>query len=253
LAGGAEAFLFDVKYGNGALMKTETEARELAQGLVEGAAANGRRAVALLTDMNQPLGYAIGNSLEIAEAVQTLTPGASGRFSVNARFRQLCLTLASEGIELAGIASGEAARLLAQEVLASGAALSVFRRLVKVQGGDVSLIDRGEPLPKAPVIRSVAAPQGGYLARMDTAEIGNIVVALGGGRAQKDDAINPTVGLIMKTHIGAKVRTGEPLVEIHAQAEADATQAAERILDALHFSVQPVAAPPLVIDRVSAP
>lgn len=250
LAGGAEAFLFDVKVGNGALMKTEIEARELAQGLVDGAAANGRRAVALLTDMNQPLGYAIGNALEIAEAIQTLTPGAS---FIDARFQELCLNLTAEGIALAGITSGDAAQLLAHEVLTSGAALSVFRRLVEAQGGDVSPIDHPELLPKAPVIRPIVAPQSGYLARIDTAEVGNIVVALGGGRAQKSDAIDAAVGLIMKTRIGARVQVGEPLVEIHARTETDAAHAAERIRAAFHLSIEPVAAPPLVIDRVSAP
>ena len=223
LAGGAESFLFDVKVGNGALMKTEAEARALAQGLVNGAAANGRRAVALLTDMSQPLGDKIGNALEIEEAVKTLRPlppfltKHSDIFprllrAVRApRFRQLCLTLAAEGIELAGLALGKAALARAQSLLESGEALEIFRKIIASQGGDTSVVDDPALLPQAPVETEVTAPREGFIAAINTEELGHVVVALGGGRAHKGDTIDPSVGLTIRTEIGNHIVEGTEL------------------------------------------
>ena len=265
LAGGAESFLFDVKVGNGALMKTEAEARELAHGLVNGAAANGRRAVALLTDMSQPLGYHVGNALEIQEAIQTLRPLPEYlikhrnrypgiiRMMRTSRFRDLCLTLAAAGIELAGLASGDAALARAESVIESGAALEAFRRIVAAQGGDVSFIDDAASLPQAPVKKEVGAPHDGFIAGIDTEELGNIVVALGGGRARKEDTIDPSVGLIMSDEIGKRTWERMSLATIHARTEDEAAQVAERVRAAFTISPEPVPVPPLIIGRVSAP
>jgi len=258
LAGGAESFLFDVKVGGGALMETEAEARQLARGLAEGAAANHRRASVLLTDMTQPLGYAIGNALEIREAVHTLSPAnvqasSFSHSSNNARFRELCITLAAAGIELAGIATGAESVEKANEALETGAAYRAFERIVEAQGGDISVLRHPERLAQAPVVHTITARTEGYIAAFDTRELGNIVVALGGGRATKEDTIDPSVGLLIGSGIGAYCAADSPLAEIHARTEQEATAAAVRVRAAIRLSSTPVPAPPLVIDRISAP
>lgn len=247
LAGGANAFLFDVKVGSGALMPTEEEARKLAQLLVDGAEASGKRCVAVLSDMSQPLGETVGNALEIVEAVRILTPGAS---PVNTRFRQLCLTLAAEGLALTGIASGEAAHEMAESLLVSGEALAVFRRIVAAQGGDVSVVDDPTKLPTAPVIRLVPAPTSGSVSAVDAAEVGKVVVALGGGRARKEDDIDPAVGIIVKAPVGARVEAGQPLAEVHARTAEDADAAITRLQATYHLSDTTVLIPPLILGTV---
>jgi pyrimidine-nucleoside phosphorylase len=237
-----------VKVGSGALMRTEAEARALAQALADGARASGKRCVAVLSDMSQPLGDTVGNALEVAEAVRTLTPGAS---PVNERFRQLCLTLAAEGLALAGIASGEAAHEQAESLLVSGEALAAFRRIVAAQGGDISIVDDPAKLPAAPVILPVPAPVSGSIAAIDTAELGNIVVALGGGRARKEDSIDPAVGLVVRALVGARAEAGQPLAEVHARTEEDARNALPRVQAAYHISDTSVPSPPLILGIVS--
>lgn len=227
LAGGASSFLFDVKAGSGALMKTLAEAEALAEALVEGARQNGRRAVAVLSDMSQPLGTTVGNALEIREAVQALTPGAA----VDPRLYQLCVSLASEGLRLAGIAqSTTEAQETVERLLQSGAALEKFRQIIVAQGGDSAFIrDRENALPRARIVETVLAPASGYITTVDTEEIGNIVVALGGGRAKKEDRIDPAVGVVVKTSIGKKINAGETLAEVHAGTEEQARSAAARL------------------------
>jgi pyrimidine-nucleoside phosphorylase len=227
LAAGASSFLFDVKAGGGALMKTVEEAEALAKALVEGAVQNGRRAVAVLSDMSQPLGSTVGNALEIREAVQALTPGAA----VDPRFQQLCLALAAEGLLLAGLARNETdARATAESLIQSGAAREKFRQIVVAQGGDSSFLDDLETgLPKAPVILDIAAPRSGYITAVDAEEVGNIVVALGGGRARKEAQIDHAVGVVVKTSVGKQVREGEALAEIHARTKEQAESGSVRL------------------------
>ena len=248
LAGGAASFLFDVKVGGGALMKTINEAGALARALVEGSVQNGRRAVAVLSDMSQPLGTTVGNALEIREAIQTLTPGAE---NIDPRFQALCLSLAAEGILLAGLAQDETtAHRMAEQLIQSGAALNKFREIVIAQGGDGSVIDDPEGrLPVAPVVREVPAPQSGYVGAVDAEEIGNIVVALGGGRARKEDQIDWTVGVVVKTTVGRKIGEGEPLAEIHARTPEQADNAATRLRAAYHIQSETTEEPPLIYQR----
>lgn len=243
LAGGAKSFVFDVKTGSGALMKTLPEAQALARALVEGAKANGRDAVALITDMNQPLGHAVGNAVEVAEAIYALTPGAE----TDARFVELCEALAAEGLRLIGRADGDAALEMVRELRESGAALRVFRELVEAQGGDPSMVDDPSRLPQAPVSLPVPAPAGGgYIAAIDAAELGNVVVALGGGRARKEDIIDPAVGLRMEASVGQYIEEGVPLARILARQPEDAEEALPRIQRAFTLSREPVAIPQLV-------
>jgi pyrimidine-nucleoside phosphorylase len=250
LAGGAAAFLFDVKVGGGALTTSEAEAHALAVALVNDAAQNGRRAVAVLSDMSQPLGDTVGNALEVAEAIRTLTPSAT---PVNARFRELCLSLAAEGMRLARIAEGDAARERAERLLEDGAALTVFRRIVLAQGGDVSVVDDPGRLPHAPAVLPVPCRASGYVAAIDAAEIGNIVVSLGGGRARKEDTIDPRVGLIVQAAVGQPVAAGDVLAEVHARTMAEAQAARERVRAAYRISQQPAATPPLLLGQIASP
>ena len=243
LAGGADAFLFDVKVGSGALLPTAEAARELARALVAGARAHGRPAVALLTDMDQPLGDTIGNALEVREAILTLTPGAG---NVSPRFRELCLTLAAEGLHLAG--RGEP-RAEAERVLRDGSALRVFRAIVEAQGGDVSVVDDPDRLPRAPHVLSVPAPARGTISAINAAELGTAVIELGGGRARKEDVIDHAVGLVIRRHVGARVDEGTVLAEIHAVSVAQAAGALPRVAAAFRIGPHPVSEPPLVLGR----
>jgi pyrimidine-nucleoside phosphorylase len=246
LAGGAARFLFDVKVGSGALMKDLDDARDLGRALVEGARQHGRPAVAVLSDMSQPLGRTVGNALEVAEAVATLTPDALPE-QVDVRFRELCLFLTVEGLLLAGSAPDrETARKQVEELLDGGAGLEAFKKIVAAQGGDVSVIDDPARLPKAAVVRPVTASQGGFVHSIDAEAIGAAVVALGGGRARKEDAIDPAVGIVIRAAVGDRVNAGEPLVQVHAASEDAARAAGERVRAAYTVSPDAAPTPPLI-------
>ncbi len=251
LAGGADAFVFDVKVGSGALVASEAAARELARALVRGAASHGKQAVALLTDMDEPLGDTIGNALEVREAIATLTPGTAG---VSSRFRDLCLTLAAEGLALAGratAASGDA-HALAQKLLEEGKAREVFRAIVEAQNGDTRVVDNPDRLPRAPLIVPVEAQAAGYVARIDAAALGGVVVALGGGRARKEDAIDYGVGIVLHRHVGDAVENGTVLAEMHVAASAQAQALRSQVASAFSITERAVSRPPLIIGRETA-
>lgn len=249
LAGGAEAFLFDVKTGSGALMKTREDSDALAKALVEGAKANGRKAIALVSDMNQPLGHTVGNALEVAEAIRTLTPGA---VEVHDRFRELCLLLTAEGLKMMGLATDENARPKAAGLLDGGVALSVFQEIVIAQGGDPTVIENPGLLPKAPFVLPLLSEEEGFISVVNAQELGQVVVELGGGRATKEDTIDPSVGLVIRAEIGSRVEIGQPLLEIHAQSELDVQAVTERLRNAYSLSEEPIPVPPLIYTRHSA-
>jgi pyrimidine-nucleoside phosphorylase len=251
LAGGAASFLFDVKCGGGGLMKTEDEARALARALVDGSVRNGRHAVAVLSDMSQPLGRTVGNSLEVGEAIAALRPDTTEQ--VETRFRELCLRLAAEGIRLAGLAPDARAGFEhAGELLASGAALEVFRRIIAAQGGDPAVIDAPwRVLPAAPAVVPVPAPRDGYVAAIDAEAVGRAVVALGGGRARKEDEIDPAVGLVVEAPIGRRVAAGEPLAFVHARSVEHAAPAVAAVAAAYTLSDTAAPEPPLILDVIS--
>jgi pyrimidine-nucleoside phosphorylase len=189
IASGAQAIVLDVKVGVWAFMPTVPEASRLARLMVDIGRRSGLRVVALLSDMNQPLGCAVGNALEVREALETLN-GAGP-----ADFREHCLHVAAHMLHLTGRGSSlRAARLLANEALGNGAAKAKFRALIEAQGGDAKVVDRPDLLPQAPVTVSLRAPKAGSLARADARVIGMTAVALGAGRARKGDPIDPAVG-----------------------------------------------------------
>lgn len=250
LAGGAAKFLFDVKVGGGALMKDLDQARALAQAMVEGARQHGRPAVAVLTDMSQPLGRAVGNALEIGEAVATLNPRRPVEL-LDFRFRDLCLTLAAEGLLLAGIAeSAEAARQRANTLLDSGAAFDKFKQIVAAQGGDTGVIDDPDRLPRANVLHEVRIPEGGYLHSVDAEAVGNVVVALGGGRARKEDTIDPSVGVVVNAAVGDKLDRNGSLFYIHAASSEAAESAEKRLRAACVLGPERVEAPTLILETI---
>lgn len=224
LAGGAPAFLFDVKVGSGALMKTQEEAEALADALVAGSVANGRRATALVTDMSQPLGRTIGNALEVWESQELLASPAQA----DPRLLELCLTLAAEGIALAQGVPVERGRERAEAALHSGAAAAKLQAILQAQGADLT-----QPLPKAPVIVPILAKQAGVVQAMETQALGELVVRLGGGRATKEDPIDPAVGLEILAPVGASVEIGQLLGRVHAQTQA----AAESAVQAAHVAI----------------
>jgi len=246
LAAGADAIVLDVKTGNGAFMKTLEQAETLATALVRLGQQAGRRVVALISDMNQPLGWAVGNALEVREAINTLHEGGP------ADFREHCMVVAAEMLMLGGKATDNSAALtLALETLASGAAWRKFRALVEAQGGDVRYVDDPDRLPQARLIEPVPAPRSGYLATVNAAEIGMAVVELGGGRVKKGDSIDPSVGVIVHYKVGDLVQKDTPLFTVHASDEAKLAAARQRVLAAHTFSDAPVRRLPLFYRRVA--
>ncbi len=240
IAGGAHGIVLDVKSGLGAFMETLQEARELAALMVDIARLAGRKAVALLSDMNQPLGHAVGNALEVKEAIATLHGGGP------ADFKGHCLEVAAHMLTLGGVAENvEAAAPILDEALEKGLAWQRFRELVIAQGGDVSYVDDPNLLPKASLIESVPAPRSGYLEGIHAREIGEAAVILGAGRAKKADPIDHAVGVEVHHKVGDYVEEGQALFTIHANDQAKLAEARPRLLDAHTFSDDPVEPLPL--------
>lgn len=241
LAGGADAILLDVKVGHGSFMKTLAEAVTLAELMVDIGRSQGRRMAAVLTDMHQPLGRAVGNALELREALETLH-GAGPE-----DFRTLVTTLAGHMLTLAGITSAvEEGQERAAQVLTNGAALRKFRQFIMAQGGDPAYVDEPDRLPKARYIETVPAPRDGYIAELNAMEVGLTSALLGAGRAKKGDPVDHAVGIILHAKIGDRVTAGAPLFTIHASHPEHIAMARERMLAAYAWSDKPVTPPPLI-------
>ena len=231
IACGAQVIVLDVKTGTGAFMPTVAEAAKLARLMVDIGTRAGRRVLALISDMNQPLGFAVGNALEVREAIETLRAGGPPDF------REHSLHVAAHVLHLAGwAASLRIAKRMAVSALDSGAALGQFRALVQAQGGDVRYVDDPGLLPTAKYITEVGAPRAGYLATVDAREVGETVVELGGGRARKGDPIDHAVGVVVHHKVGERLAKGEPLFAVHASDAAKRDVAIERLLHAHQFS-----------------
>lgn len=243
IASGADAIVLDVKVGQGAFMETVPEAEELARLMVEIGRHLDRKMAALIGDMSQPLGLAVGNALEVQEAVATLHGQGP------ADFRNHCVDVAREMLLIAGQASSpEAAAQAAAGALTDGSAWRKFREFVAAQGGDLACVDHPERLPRALVIAPLPAAADGYIAEVDAREVGYTVVDLGGGRARKEDDVDPAVGVVLaeETKVGRPVIAGRPLLWVHAQRQADCDAALARLAGAIRISPNPVEAPPLI-------
>jgi pyrimidine-nucleoside phosphorylase len=245
IAAGAQAIVLDVKMGLGAFMPDLKEARILAETMTRIAHLAGRKAVALISDMNQPLGCAVGNALEVKEAIETLHGGGP------ADFREHCLFVAAHMLVLGGAVKDEAAGMtLAQENLQNGKAWEGFRTLVSVQGGEVGFVDYPERLPAAPCVKTVPAPRSGYLAEVNARVVGETAVTLGAGRTKKDDLIDPAVGVMIHHKVGDWVQAGEPLFTVHAGDPARLDEAVLLLLGAHTWSDQPVEPLPLFYEVI---
>lgn len=245
IAAGAQAIVLDVKVGHGAFMKNVQEARELSKLMVDIGKLSGRKVTALLSDMNQPLGIAVGNALEVKEAINTLHGLGPDDFLEH------CLVVASHLLVLGGkTANLEDARRLAEKRLSDGSAWEMFRKLITAQGGDVSYIDNPDKLPLAPIIEMVYASADGNIAEINARIVGETAVVMGAGRAKKGDAIDFAVGLRILHKVGDRVSKGDPLFEIHARTPESMHYAKDEILRAFSWSAEPVDPLPLFYDVI---
>jgi len=241
IAGGADAIVLDVKVGHGAFMETEEQSMQLARTMVDIGRGVGRRVTAVISDMNQPLGNAVGNALEVREAIETL------RGHGPTDFLEHCLVIASQMLLLAEKSATEKqARQFLREKLTTGIALQKFRDWIGAQGGDMHFVDHPEDLPQAPLIETIPSPQTGFITTMDAREFGYTVVALGGGREKKGDRIDHRVGVVLGPKVSDYVQKGEPLFTLHASDEERLEHARARLLDAYRWSTQLVEPTPLV-------
>ena len=244
IAAGADAIVLDVKVGHGAFMETLPEAVELAELMAEIGRGLGRKMTALLGDMSQPLGLAAGNALEVVEAIETL----HGRGPAD--FRQHCIDVAAEMLLIAGaVASPEEGRSRGRPGRSTtgphGPSSASGSRPRAATCASSTIPAR---LPVAPLIAPLPAPRSGYVARADAREVGFTVVDLGGGRARKEDPVDPAVGVVLTEQgkLGGRVEAGEPLLWVHARTQATLDAALARLAGAYSFSDEPVAAPPVV-------
>jgi pyrimidine-nucleoside phosphorylase len=245
IAAGAQRIVLDVKTGLGAFMQTLEGARELAEMMVEIARLAGRRATGLISDMNQPLGFAVGNAIEVKEAIHTLQGDGPPDFTEH------CLEVAAHMLNLTDKANSVAeGREIVDHVYRSGTALEKFRQLVQAQGGDVSYVDDPGKLPKAKIIETVTAPRAGYLSLVHARMVGETAVVLGAGRSKKGEPVRHEVGIEIHHKVGDYLEKGAPLFTIHADSEALLQQAVPELLEAHQWSDQPVRPLPLFYDAV---
>jgi pyrimidine-nucleoside phosphorylase len=242
LAEGIDALVLDVKTGSGAFMKNEKDAAFLAELMVETGERMGKQVVALITDMDQPLGNMIGNALEVVEVIDVLR-GAGPE-----DLRELCLELAGWMLHLGGASKTVAeGKQHSAQLISSGKALEKFRRMVELQGGDPRSIDDTKKLPQARHTLELAAGKDGYIVSMQCEQIGTACVILGGGRERKEDAVDPAVGIVLHKKVGDRVARGEPLATIHYNDDPRAERAKRLITESCQISdTAPTSTRPLV-------
>ena len=242
LAVSSDLILLDVKVGSGAFMKTREAAGELADACRELARGAGRRCGVAITNMDEPLGDAVGNALDVAEAIDVL------RGSHRGNLRELSVWFVARALEATVDESLEVASARAAKALDDGSALERFARMIEAQGGDPRVVeDPSAVLPRAPVVRSLIAPRSGTVTAIDAEAIGLAAGALGAGRIRKDDAIDPAVGIVIRPKIGDELETGHEIGQVHARTEDAADEAARRTLAALSLGEGPTPRPELVL------
>jgi pyrimidine-nucleoside phosphorylase len=245
LAEGIDALVLDVKTGSGAFMKNEKDAVFLAELMVETGERMSKQVVALITDMDQPLGRMIGNALEVVEAVEVL------RGEGPQDLRELCLELAGWMLHLGGVADTVAdGKKQSEKLIASGKALDRFRRTVELQGGDPRTIDDPTTLPQAQHKKPISSPRDGFLSSLQCEQVGTACVILGGGRERKEDSIDPAVGIVLHKKVGDAVSAGEPLATIHYNAETRGARAQQLLTESYQISDAPVREKRPLIHRV---
>lgn len=241
LAAGADAIVLDVKTGSGAFMKTEEDSFSLAREMVKIGNSAGRKTIAVVSDMDQPLGYAVGNALEVREAIDTLNGNGP------ADFVELCLTLGSY-MAVAGekAKTVEEARALLEECIADKSALNKLADFIEAQGGDRDWVYHPEKLPSASIVEEIEAPASGIVQKIVCDEIGMVSLILGGGRETKESGIDLSVGLVLHKKVGDSVKKGESLATIYANDHKKLAAAKERFLGAYTIADEAVAKKPLI-------
>jgi pyrimidine-nucleoside phosphorylase len=245
LAEAIDALVLDVKTGSGAFMKNEKDAAFLAELMVETGERMGKQVVALITDMDQPLGCMIGNALEVVEVVEVLR-GQGPR-----DLRELCLELSGWMLHLGGVADsvGDGKRQ-SEKLITSGKALDRFRQMVELQGGDPRTIDDPKKLPQARHTTIVSSPRDGYLTSLQCEQVGTACVILGGGRERKEDSVDPAVGIVLHKKVRDAVSAGEPLATIHYNAESRAVRAQQLLTESYGITDAPAGEKRPLIHRV---
>ncbi|HEX3047864.1 MAG TPA: pyrimidine-nucleoside phosphorylase [Bacillota bacterium] len=245
LAAGADGVLLDVKFGDGAFMRDYNQAVELARTMVEIGNRSGRRFKAVLSDMNEPLGRAIGNSLEVVEAIQTLQGEGPSDLT------KLCVILGGYMAYLAErSASPEAGADLMKKMLESGAGAAKLKQLINAQGGDSRVVEEPGLLPLAPVIHPVFASKDGWVERIDCRALGICAMKLGAGRNKLEDIIKPDVGIKLAAKVGDYVRQGVVIAEVYARDQAGANETEAEVADCFHWSEKQVSPTALIRDII---
>lgn len=246
IAAGADAIVLDVKTGTGAFMKTLEDSFALAQEMVDIGTNVGRNTIAVISDMDQPLGYAVGNALEVEEAVETLKGNGPKDLL------ELCIVLGSQMLLLSGIVDDEnKARIMLEETIKTGSAYEKFKEFVKAQGGDVSVIENTDLLPKAKHVIEVKVDKEGYINKIVANEIGIAALILGAGRETKESTIDPAVGIVIKEKVGTFVKKGDVIAYIHTNDLEKAKEAEKKLLEAYHIEENKGEDRPLVFGIVS--
>jgi len=245
LAEGIDGLVLDVKTGSGAFMKTEEDSVFLAELMVETGERMGKKMVALITDMDQPLGFKIGNALEVEECVDVMKDGGP------ADLRALCIELAAWMLYLAKrVSNVNEGRELAAEHIRNQSALAKFRQIIAEQGGDTSVIDHPGSLPQAQYNFPIPSPANGFIASIQCEQVGIASLVLGGGRERKEDVIDPAVGLVLHKKVGNPVRKGEPLCTIHYNSDARLSEARALLEQSYRITEKPPATRRPLIHRI---
>jgi pyrimidine-nucleoside phosphorylase len=243
LAADDDCIVLDVKTGSGSFMKTPEASRKLAEWMVEIGKRAGKRMRALITDMDRPLGYAIGNSLEVVEAIETLQGKGP------ADLTELCIALATHILELAEKGDYKQCEAMAKEAISSGKALQTFAAMANAQGGDASWILNPEKFPKAKYSYIVTAEESGYIVGVDTESYGVASLLLGAGRNTKEDVIDAAAGIYLQAKTGDFVNVGDPIAILYSEKD-NFTAAKERLLSATNIAKQAPKQEPLILDIV---
>ncbi|MBP1582098.1 MAG: pyrimidine-nucleoside phosphorylase [Oscillospiraceae bacterium] len=246
LASGADAIVLDVKCGSGAFMKTEEDAQALAEEMVAIGQHAGRNTIALITNMDRPLGRAIGNSLEVIEAIETLKQNGPTDFT------ELCVELAANMLLLAKKGYLEDCRAMAQQTLRDGSALRKFREMVSAQGGDPAVTEDYSIFPQASIITELPSPRSGFLSHMETQTCGLAAMVLGAGRATKEDSIDHAAGIVLSVKPGDRVEQGQTLATLYCNSPAAVPQAEQLLLGAFQITDRTADTQPLLYRRVEA-
>ncbi|WP_432199295.1 pyrimidine-nucleoside phosphorylase [Anoxybacillus gonensis] len=245
IAAGADAIVLDVKTGAGAFMKDLNDAKALAKAMVDIGKRVGRKTMAIISDMSQPLGYAIGNALEVKEAIDTLKGEGPDDL------QELCLVLGSHMVYLAEKASSlEEARHMLEKAMKDGSALETFKTFLAAQGGDASVVDDPSKLPQAKYVIELEAKEDGYVSEIVADAVGTAAMWLGAGRATKESTIDLAVGLVLRKKVGDAVKKGESLVTIYSNRE-QIDDVKQKLYENIRISTTPVQAPTLIYDKIS--